>query len=252
MEILGIDVGGSGIKGAPVDISTGQLTAERFRIATPQPTKPKAVAKAVRDLVRHFDWKGPVGCGFPTVIVDGKSRTFGNIDPEWVGVQVDDLFSQHAGVPFKVLNDADAAGIAEMTFGAGQGESGLVMTITIGTGLGTGVFYNGVLVPNFELGRMLYKNGQPIEFYAADSARKKKGLSYKEWGRRFDVFLHHLVRIFSPDLFILGGGASKKLHKFQDMLTVEVPIKVAQKRNQAGIIGAALHASILKTEIINE
>jgi polyphosphate glucokinase len=119
------------------------------------------------------------------------------------------------------------------------------MTITIGTGLGTGVFYDGVLVPNFELGRMLHTNGQPIEFFAADSARKKKDLSYKEWGSRFDVFLHHLVRIFSPDLFILGGGASKKLHKFQDMLTVEVPIKVAEKRNQAGIIGAALNARSL-------
>ena len=247
MEIFGIDVGGSGIKGAPVNIKTGELTAERFRIATPNPAKPELVARAVKDLLKHFKWEGPVGCGFPTVIVNGKSRTFGNIDPEWVGVQVDELFHKHTGQNFKIINDADAAGIAEMTFGAGKGEMGLVMTITIGTGLGTGVFYDGVPIPNFELGRMLHTNGQPIEFYAADSARKKKGLGYKEWGQRFDVFLHHLVRIFSPDLFILGGGASKKLHKFQDMLTVEVPIKVAKTRNQAGIIGAALNAKSLKT-----
>jgi polyphosphate glucokinase len=245
MEIFGIDVGGSGIKGAPVNIKTGELTADRHRIATPKPAKPEAIAKAVKKLLKHFDWTGPVGCGFPTVIVDGKSRTFSNIDPEWVGVQVDEVFHKKTGHDFKIINDADAAGIAEMTFGAGKGEKGLVMTITIGTGLGTGVFYDGVLVPNFELGRMLHTNGQPIEFFAADSARKKKDLSYKEWGSRFDVFLHHLVRIFSPDLFILGGGASKKLHKFQDMLTVEVPIKVAEKRNQAGIIGAALNARSL-------
>ncbi|GAB2796123.1 ROK family protein [Rhabdobacter roseus] len=242
MEILGIDIGGSGIKGAPVNIKTGELLTERYRVATPQPSTPAQVADAVKTLVDHFQWKGPVGCGFPTVIAHGQARYHSNMDPSWVGVQVDELFSQRTGLPFRVINDADAAGLAEMHFGAGQGQMGLVFVITIGTGLGSGVFYNGTLIPNFEVGRLLHKDGKPIEFYASDAARQRKGLSYKAWGRRFDLFLQHVVRLFSPDLFILGGGASKKLAKFEDMLTVDVPILAAESRNRAGIIGAAMAA----------
>ncbi|TDB68091.1 polyphosphate--glucose phosphotransferase [Arundinibacter roseus] len=240
MEIFGIDIGGSGIKGAPVNILTGQLTADRVRIPTPMPSKPTDVAKAVKELLDHFNWKGPVGCGFPTVITNGKARGHSNMDPEWVGVQIDDLFHKHTGNAFKVINDADAAGLAEMSFGAGKDKKGLVFVLTLGTGIGSGVFHNGTLLPNFELGRLLYTNGKPIEYFAADSARIRKELSYKKWGKRLDVFMHHVVRLFSPDLIILGGGASSKYHKFEDVLTIEVPILVAESRNNAGIIGAAM------------
>jgi polyphosphate glucokinase len=242
MEILGIDIGGSGIKGAPVDIQTGELTQERFRVPTPKPSKPHSVADAVQILVDHFQWKGPIGCGFPTVVNNGMSVTKSNIHKSWVGVQVDELFEERTGLPVTVINDADAAGLAEMNFGAGVGKMGLVITVTIGTGLGTGVFYDGKLIPNFELGRVFYKNGEIIEYYAADSARKKENLSYKVWGKRFNKFLMHTNRILSPDLFIIGGGASKKLGKFETQITVDVPLLVAEKKNNAGIIGAAMAA----------
>lgn len=245
MEILGIDVGGSGIKGAPVNITTGELLAERFRIPTPKPSTPDAVADAVKELVDYFDWKGPVGCGFPTVIHNGKSVARGNIHKSWVGVQVDKLFSDRVGLPVYVINDADAAGLAEMTYGAGVGKMGLVILVTIGTGLGTGVFFNGQLIPNFELGRIYYKNGKLIEYFASDAARKKEDLNYKEWGKRFNKFLKHVVRVFSPDLFILGGGASKKFEKFKRTINIDVPILIAENENDAGIIGAAVAAEKL-------
>lgn len=242
MEILGIDIGGSGIKGAPVNIETGELLTERYRVNTPRPSTPEQIAEAVKELVEYFDWKGSVGCGFPTVIHDGKSVARGNVHKSWKNVQVDELFSSRTGLPFAVINDADAAGLAEMTYGAGRGKMGLVMMVTIGTGLGTGVFFNGQLIPNFELGRIYYKDGQLIEYFASDAARQKEGLSYKTWGKRFNKFLKHVVRIFSPDLFILGGGASKKYEKFSDQITVGVPILIAEKQNEAGIIGAAVAA----------
>ncbi|SEJ77055.1 polyphosphate glucokinase [Cyclobacterium xiamenense] len=244
MEVLGLDIGGSGIKAAPVNIETGELTAERFRVPTPRPTKPESVAEAVQTLVNHFAWEGPIGCGFPTVVANGRCMTKSNIHKSWVGVQVDQLLAEKTGLPVVVINDADAAGLAEMTFGAGRGQMGLVVTVTIGTGLGTGVFYNGQLIPNFELGRIYYKNGEIIEFFAADSARKKENLSYKTWGKRFNKFLKHTVRIISPDLFILGGGASKKLDKFENEITVEVPVIAAENKNEAGIIGAAVAAHL--------
>lgn len=242
MEVLGIDIGGSGIKGAPVNIETGELTAERFRVPTPKPTKPENVADAVKIIADHFNWKGPIGCGFPTVVNNGVSMTKSNIHKSWVGVAVDKLLQEKTGLPVTVINDADAAGLAEMNFGAGVGKMGLVITVTIGTGLGTGVFYDGKLIPNFELGRIFYKNGEIIEYFAADSARRKENLSYKTWGKRFNKFLKHTVRILSPDLFILSGGASKKLDKFINQITIDVPVIAAEKRNDAGIIGAAVAA----------
>ncbi|AEL26452.1 polyphosphate--glucose phosphotransferase [Cyclobacterium marinum] len=244
MEILGLDIGGSGIKGAPVNIETGQLTAERFRVPTPIPSKPESIAIAVKEIVDHFNWTGPIGCGFPTVVNNGKCMTKSNLHKSWVGVQIDQLFSEKVNLPVTVINDADAAGLAEMTFGAGQGKKGLVVTVTIGTGLGTGVFHNGVLIPNFELGRIYYKTGEIIEYFAADSARKKENLSYSEWGKRFNKFLKHTVRIISPDLFILGGGASKKMERFEDEITIDVPVIVAENKNEAGIIGAAVAAQL--------
>lgn len=245
MELLGIDIGGSGIKGAPVNIHTGELTAERHRIPTPQPSLPEAVAETVHELLKHFNWKGPVGCGFPTVVHKGRARTHSNLHDSWTGVQVDELFEKRCGLPFHVINDADAAGIAEMTFGAGSGKKGLVMIITIGTGLGSGVFYDGRLIPSFELGHLLYKDGRSIEKYASSAARKREGLSYEEWGHRFNEFLQYINRLFSPDLVILGGGTSKKIDQYIHTLTADIPIEVAHTRNEAGIIGAAMAAQAL-------
>jgi len=243
MEILGIDIGGSGIKAAPVNLSTGELTEERFRIPTPQPSKPSEVAEVVKQLVDHFNWKGAVGCGFPTIISRGKAMAHGNLDEKWSRVQVDELFSKKTGLPFTVINDADAAGLAEMKYGVGKGKQGLVVMITIGTGLGSGVFFNGILLPNFELGRLFYKNGKLIEKYAADSVRKKEDLSFSQWGKRFNNFLNHVNMICAPDYFILGGGVSKKLHKFESEIDVDIPVLLAKFQNRAGIIGAAAAAN---------
>ncbi len=242
MGTLGIDVGGSGVKGAIVDTATGKLLSERVRIRTLRPATPKKIATVVGKLVTQLDYDGPVGCSFPTVVVDGQARTVGNIDESWPGAHVDELFGEATGLKFVVENDADVAGVAEMTLGAGRGLMGTVIMVTIGTGLGTGVFRDGVLIPNIELGRMPGKDGEPIEFYAGDRARKTDNLSWTDWGRRFDYFLQRVVRVFTPDHFILGGGASKKIDKFADELTVDVPISVARFRNNAGIIGAAIAA----------
>lgn len=242
MGTLGIDVGGSGIKGAIVDVASGELLSERIRIATPQPATPDKIAAVVNDLVVKLDYDGPVGCSFPTVVVDGQSRTAGNIDKSWRGTQIDELFQQATGLPFVVQNDADVAGVAEMMLGAGQGLTGTVMMITIGTGLGSGVFRDGVLIPNIEVGRMPGKDGEPIEFYAGGKARKTDDLSWSDWGKRFDYFLQRVARVFTPDTFIIGGGASKKYDKFSDQLTVKTPIRVANFGNNAGIVGAAIAA----------
>ena len=242
MGILGIDVGGSGVKGAIVDTDTGELLSERIRIATPKPPTPKKIAGVVQELVEQMDYTGPVGCSFPTVVVDGQALTSGNIDESWRGTRVDELFGEPTGLKFVVHNDADVAGIAEMTLGAGRGLAGTVIMITIGTGLGSGVFYNGLLIPNIELGRMPGKDGDPIEFYAGDRARKVDDLSWSDWGERFNYFLQRVARVFAPAHFIIGGGASKKLHKFGDKLDVEASIHVAHFLNNAGIVGAAIAA----------
>lgn len=243
MEVLGIDIGGTGIKGAIVNIETGELISERHRIPTPVGAKPKDVAKEVAGMVKYFNWHGKVGCGFPTIISNGKARSFGNIDPSWLGIQVDELFSKKMGLDFFIANDADAAGLAEIKLGAGKGVEGVVILITIGTGLGSGVFVDGKLVPNVELGTVPYKDYERFEFFASDSARKREGLSYKKWGKRFKKFLNFTERTFSPDLIILGGGASKKTDKFKHALEIEVPIVVAKYENNAGIIGAAMTAA---------
>lgn len=242
MGTLGIDVGGSGIKGAIVDTASGELVSERIRIATPTPSTPEKIAVVVSELVTELGYSGPVGCSFPTVVVDGEARTAGNIDKSWRGTQVAELFQQSTGLPFVVHNDADVAGIAEMTLGAGRGLTGTVIMLTIGTGIGSGIFYDGMLIPNIEIGRMPGKDGEPIEFYAGDRARKVADLSWSEWGTRFDYFLRRTARVFAPEAFIIGGGASKKFNKFADQLTIETPIRVAQFGNNAGIIGAAIAA----------
>lgn len=240
-EILGIDIGGTGIKGAPVDVENGSLLAPRFRLLTPTPSKPKPMAETVAEIARHFAWTGPIGCGFPALVQAGVVRSAANIHKKWIGVDAQALFAEVTGSPVIVLNDADAAGLAEMTFGAGRGRNGVVMIITIGTGLGTALFLDGQLVPNTELGHIEI-GGQDAELSASDAARQRDKLSWKRWAKRFNKYLNTLERLFSPDLFILGGGASKKHEKFIPLLSVRAEILPAQLLNEAGIIGAALAA----------
>ena len=241
MQILGIDIGGTGIKGAPVDLEKQEYLGERFRVSTPQPATPEAVALCVQQVVDHFNWTGPIGFGFPTIIVDGKAMAFGNMDPSWLHVQIDELFQKQTGLPCTVINDADAAGLAEMRFGIGKDLKGLVAVITVGTGIGSGLFFNGQLIPNFELGRIPYKK-KAIELYAANSVRKREGLSYEEWAQRFNFFLEQVELICTPNNYILGGGISKHLHEFKHVLTTNIPLVAAQTKNHAGLIGAAFAA----------
>lgn len=241
MEILGIDIGGSGIKGAPVDPDTGECLAPRYRIATPQPATPKAVAGVVARIARHFHWEGLIGCGFPAAVPGGIVQTASNIAPGWIGIDAAALFSRTTGCKTRVVNDADAAGLAEMRFGAGRNQIGVVILITIGTGLGTAVFTDGRLVPNTEFGHLILK-GRIAERYASDAVRKRKNLSWKQWGKRLNRYLLRIEELLWPDLMILGGGASKKSKKFFSYLTVQVPVVPAQLLNHAGMIGAALAA----------
>jgi polyphosphate glucokinase len=243
MRVLGIDIGGSGIKAAIVNTTTGELLSERHRIDTPKPSKPKAVAKVIKEIIKHFDWKGPVGCCFPTIVVDGQCKHHGNLSKEWLGVKADKLFKKECnGIPFYVSNDADLAGVAEMNLGAGKDKKGKVFVITIGTGIGSALFYNSKLIPNVELGRIYHTDGEIIEKFTSDSARKREELTLAEWAKRFNIFLNHIKIIHTPELFILGGGISKKFDNFKEHLTVNVPIKVAKFKNNAGIIGAAMYA----------
>jgi polyphosphate glucokinase len=242
MLILGVDIGGSGIKGAIVDTETGELVTERHRIETPQPATPEAIAAILAQLVIHFNWSGLVGCGFPAAIQHGIPRTAANISPSFIGTHIDKLFSEATKCPCYSLNDADAAGMAEMHFGEGAGQAGVVLLITIGTGLGTVFFTDGKLLPNTELGHLYLKNGKKAEHYASDAVRKKEDLSWKRWGNRFNAYLTLMEKLFWPDLIILGGGASKKFDKFEKQITVVAPVKPAAFLNQAGIVGAALYA----------
>ncbi len=244
MLILGVDVGGSGIKGAPVDIESGGLASPRYRIKTPSSAKPQPMAEIVKEVVGHFDWHGPVGIGFPAVIRQGVARSAGNIHKSWIGTNAHDLFAEATGCPLRVLNDADAAGLAEMAFGAGRGRDGVVLIVTIGTGLGTALFTDGILVPNCELGHIEIR-GKDAETRATDAARKHKDMSWKKWGEHFNEFLQTLERLISPDLFILGGGTSKKYEKFRKYINVDAEVVPAQLLNEAGIVGAALAAQSL-------
>lgn len=245
MQVLGIDIGGTGIKGSPVETETGELLAERHRILTPESAKPKPIARVVKEMVEHFSWQGPVGCGFPAVIRQGVVYTAANIHKSWIGTQVENLFSEISGCPVRVLNDADAAGLAEMTFGAGKGQAGVVLLVTIGTGLGTVLFSNSVLVPNLELGHIEI-DCFDAELGASDSARKREKLSWKKWAKRFNKYLVSLEKLVWPDLIILGGGVIKKFDEFAPFLEVKAQVQPAQLLNDAGIVGAALAAATLK------
>ena len=241
MHVLGIDIGGTGIKGAIVDTVSGDLITQKHRIPTPRPAKPDAIAETINEIVKHFNWKGEAGCGFPTPLAHGKCLSGSNLHPDLKNVQIDVLFKEKTGIDFTVVNDADAAAMAEMHFGAGKDKQGLVAVITLGTGIGSGLFFNGELIPNTELGHVVYK-GEPFENYAADSIRKKEELSYTKWGKRLSKYFDHIDLILSPDLYIIGGGASKKLDRFLDQIKRDAPIIPAENKNEAGIIGAALGA----------
>lgn len=239
MPIMGIDIGGSGIKGAPVDVETGQLVQPRHRIATPQPSTPEAVAEVVAQLVHHFGYEGPVGCTFPAVVQHGVTLSAANVDNSWIGAHAQELFMQAIGHDVRVLNDGDAAGIAEMKFGAGKGRQGVVIILTFGTGIGSAIFTEGVLVPNTEFGHVQVR-GKDAEHRAAARIRDEEKLSWKEWAARANEFLQYMEMLFSPDLFIIGGGVSKKYDKFGKYLSVRAELAPAQLGNDAGIVGAAL------------
>lgn len=241
MEILGIDIGGSGIKGAPVNTETGTLSNERFRLPTPQPSEPEAVAQVVAQIVDHFDWMGPVGCTFPAVVKHGIVHTAANVAKSWIGMDGHRLLQRVTSCPVLLLNDADAAGMAEMAFGAGKGHNGIVFILTLGTGIGSAVFVNGALMPNTELGHIQIR-GKAAEHRASDAVRKRKELTWETWAERLNEYLNYLEFLFSPDLFIIGGGVSTKHDKFFKLLQVNTEIIPANLFNDAGIVGAALAA----------
>ncbi|MFJ6559269.1 polyphosphate--glucose phosphotransferase [Streptomyces sp. NPDC091412] len=245
MQIFGVDIGGSGIKGAPVDLDRGELTQERYKVLTPHPATPDTVADGVKEVVDHFGWTGPVGLTFPGVVTGGAMvRTAANVDKSWVDTDARALFGGRlGGLPVTVVNDADAAGVAEMRFGAGRDRKGTVVLLTFGTGIGSAVFVDGVLVPNTELGH-LELNGHEAEKRASSKAKDDHELSWERWARRVRKYLAHVEMLFSPELFIVGGGVSRKSEKFLPLIEdIKAEIVPAQLQNNAGIVGAAMHAA---------
>ncbi|MFI1867658.1 polyphosphate--glucose phosphotransferase [Streptomyces jumonjinensis] len=243
MNLFGVDIGGSGIKGAPVDLERGELTQERHKVLTPHPARPDAVADGVAEVVKNFAWTGPVGITFPGVVTGGVTRTAANVDQGWVDLDAAKLLSERLdGVEVTLLNDADAAGVAEMTFGAGRGRKGTVMLLTLGTGIGSAVFIDGRLVPNTELGH-LELNGREAEKHASTKTKEDEGLSWQHWARRVQKYLAHVEMLFSPELFIIGGGVSRKADKFLPLIEgIRAEIVPAELQNNAGIVGAAMAA----------
>ena len=246
-RVLGIDIGGSGIKGCIVNLDKGDFATERHRIPTPQPCTPKTLVATIKQIIDHFSWNGPVGAGFPGVIQQQKILTAVNLGEGLVDLELGRLIQETTGCAAYVLNDADAAGFAEIAFGAGRGVPGVVLMVTIGTGLGTALFTDGHLLPNTELGHLRVRDKATektvdFEWLASDAARKREGLSWEAWAKHFDRFLRHMHRYFWPDLIIIGGGAAKKSDKFFKYLTVPTKVAPAQLENRAGIIGAAAAA----------
>lgn len=242
MQILGIDIGGTGIKTAIVETTTGELVDERTRVATPRPATPDAIGITLKEVVAHHKWSGPIGIGFPAAIQHGIARTAANVDKSFIGLPIAECFSKHTGCPVYIANDADVAGLAEMRFGAGKNNPGVVLIVTIGTGLGTALFSDGHLMPNTELGHVFLSNGVEAERYASEAVRVTKDLKWKEWGDRFNLYLTTMESLLWPDLIVLGGGVSDKMHKFSPMITTKAPVVAASFLNQAGIVGAALFA----------
>jgi polyphosphate glucokinase len=246
MNVLGIDVGGSGIKGALVDLDSGELATERFKILTPEGFGLQDVSDTIGKIARHFDHNGPIGIGWPSAIDGGivKSPPTAHHHPGWLGKNIAEHFGQATNCPVYMINDADAAGVAEMSFGAGQGKMGTVITITLGTGVGAGMFRDGLLIPNMEFGK-LYLKGQDeyCEQYMAGRIKKEAGLTWEEYGQRLNEFLQHIEFLFSPSLVIIGGGISRKHEKYFSEINVSMPVVPAELRNEAGIVGAASFAA---------
>jgi polyphosphate glucokinase len=241
MEILGVDIGGSAVKGAPVNIELGKLAVDRVRVKMPIHSVPNAVADCVLEVAKHFTWRGPIGCTFPAVIKDGVMLSAANVDKSWVGVNGQKLFSKKTRCPVHVINDADAAGIAEMEFVAGKGHKGVVFILTFGTGIGSAIFVDGILVPNAELGHLEIR-GKDGETRAAARVRTERGLTWKEWAVLVNEYLERIDLLFSPDLIIIGGGVSKRYDKFLHLLKSQAKLVPARLFNDAGIVGAALAA----------
>jgi polyphosphate glucokinase len=240
MHALGIDIGGSGIKAAPVDTATGRLLADRQKLDTPRPARPGPIADVVKQLTTSFDWSGPVGITFPGVVVEGVTRTAANLDPAWIGLDAGGLFGRATGNPVRLLNDADAAGVAEMTFGAGAGELGTVLMVTFGTGIGSALFTQGVLVPNSEFGHIEIR-GRDAETRASERAKEERDQSWEKWASHVEEYLQHMEALLSPNLIIVGGGISKQADKWVPRLTgIRARIVPAGLLNDAGIVGAAL------------
>lgn len=242
MQILGIDVGGTGIKAAIVETTTGELISERTRVETPRPATPEAIGKTLKKVIADHKWSGPVGMGFPAAIQHGIARTAANVDKSFIGLAAAEFFSKATGHTIYMANDADVAGMAEMRFGAGKDNPGVVLIITIGTGLGTALFSDGHLMPNTELGHVFLSNGVEAERYASEAVRITKDLKWKDWGERLNLYLTTMESLLWPDLIVLGGGVSEKLVKFSPMITTKAPVVAASFLNQAGIVGAALFA----------
>ena len=240
---FGIDIGGTGIKGGPVDLASGQLTKERVRIPTPQPATPKAVAATVADVLKQSGWDGDAGATFPAVIKSGVAATAANVDKSWIGTDVSGVLGEATGHRVEVLNDADAAGVAEMAYGAGRGSHGVVVMTTLGTGIGTAVFLHGQLLPNTELGH-LEIDGHDAEKRASEIVREREGLSWEKWAKRLTTYYRHLEALLWPDLIIVGGGASRKAEKFLHLVDIRTKIVPAQLQNDAGIVGAALAVTV--------
>ncbi|AJT64655.1 polyphosphate--glucose phosphotransferase [Streptomyces chattanoogensis] len=245
MRVFGVDIGGSGIKGAPVDLERGDLAEERYKVLTPHPATPEAVADCVRQVVDHFGWSGPVGATFPGVVTGGTTRTAANVDKGWIGLDAAALLTGRlgAGRPVTLLNDADAAGLAEMRFGAGRDlTTGTVIVLTLGTGIGSAVFTGGRLLANTELGH-LELHGHDAEKRASTKAKEDEELSWQRWAHRLQKYLAHVEMLFSPDLFVIGGGVSRKAEKFLPLIEgIRAEIVPARLRNNAGIVGAAMAA----------
>ena len=239
-HVLGIDIGGTGIKGAPVDVNTGKLLAERIKLDTPHPSEPDAVAAVVGELVKRFDWTGPVGITFPGVVADGVVRTAANVDKAWIDTDARALLGNATGLKVAVINDADAAGLAEMKFGAGVGQQGTVLMLTLGTGIGSALFIDGILVPNTEFGHIEIR-GREAEKRASELVREEHDLSWGKWAGRVDEYLEHMEHLLSPKLIIIGGGVSRKSEKFLPYLTgLRAKVVPAGMLNDAGIVGAAM------------
>jgi len=242
MQSFGIDIGGSGVKGAPVDLETGEFLQERQRVPTPQPATPSAVSAAVAGVVGHFDWDGPYGCTFPAVVQHGVARTAANVDKDWIGTDIEAVVGKAVGAQVYAVNDADAAGLAEVRFGAARDRRGVVIMVTLGTGIGTALLHDGVLVPNTELGHLVL-DGKEAEQRASDAAREHDDLGWEAWAKRVGRYLGELERLLWPDLFVIGGGVSKKADKWLHHVDVRTEVVTATLLNSAGIVGAALIAA---------